>query len=175
MPYTRSAVVGLKVYEAVPESGLVLIGSLTTAPAATADVYAKGAIVVDTTTGLVYENVGTSAVPAWQLSTGASSDSNVVSAVSNGTTAVSVFGAAGLPYAITITGVYLIARDTTATNITVEAPAATVVCTIAKGATAGALVGAASLANTSVPAGTDVILDGSSTGIAQVFITYKRA
>lgn len=99
-----------------------------------------------------------------------------ISAVSNGTTAVSVFGTAGLSYAIDITGVYLIARDTTATNITVEAPAATVVCTIAKGATAGALVGASSLSNnTGIAAGTNVVIDGSSTGIAQVFITYKKA
>lgn len=102
-------------------------------------------------------------------------DEAIVSAVSNGTTAVSVFGSAGLPFAITITGVYLIARDTTATNITVEAPASTVVATIAKGVTAGALVGASSLANTSVPANTNVILDGSSTGVAQVFITYRPA
>ena len=102
-------------------------------------------------------------------------DEAIVSAVSNGTTAVSVFGSAGLPFAITITGVYLIARDTTATNITVEAPASTVVATIAKGTAAGALVGASSLANTSVPANTNVILDGSSTGVAQVFITYRPA
>ncbi len=100
----------------------------------------------------------------------------IVSAVSNGTTAVSVFGASGLPYAINITGVYLIARDTTATNITVEAPASTVVCTIAKGATAGALVGASSLANnTGIAAGTDVIIDGSGAGVAQVFITFEKA
>lgn len=102
-------------------------------------------------------------------------DEAIVSAVSNGTTAVSVFGSTGLPFAITITGVYLIARDTTATNITVEAPASTVVATIAKGTAAGALVGASSLANTSVAAGTNVILDGSSTGVAQVFITYRPA
>lgn len=102
-------------------------------------------------------------------------DEAIVSAVSNGTTAVSVFGASGLPFPITITGVYLIARDTTATNITVEAPASTVVCTIAKGTTAGALVGASSLANTSVPANTNVILDGSGAGVAQVFITYRPA
>lgn len=100
---------------------------------------------------------------------------SIISAVSNGTTAVSVFGSAGLPYPITIKGVYLIARDTTATNITVEAPASTVVCTIAKGVTAGALVGASSLSNTSVPANTNVIIDGSGTGVAQVFITYSRA
>lgn len=102
-------------------------------------------------------------------------DEAIVSAVSNGTTAVSVFGAAGLPFPITITGVFLIARDTTATNITVEAPASTTVCTIAKGTAAGALVGASSLSNTSVPANTNVILDGSSTGVAQVFITYRPA
>lgn len=104
----------------------------------------------------------------------ASGSYEIVQAVSNGTSAVSVFGSAGLPYAITIRGVYLIARDTTATNITVEAPASTVVCTIAKGVTSGALVGAASLSNTAVAAGTNVILDGSSTGIAQVFIVYTK-
>jgi hypothetical protein len=102
-------------------------------------------------------------------------DEAIVSAVGTGTTAVSVFGASGLPYAITITGVYLISQDTTATNITVEAPASTTVCTIAKGTTAGALVGASSLSNTSVPAGTNVIIDGSGAGVAQVFITYRPA
>ena len=102
-------------------------------------------------------------------------DEAIVSAVSNGTTAVSVFGSTGLPFAITITGVYLIARDTTATNITVEAPAATTVATIAKGTAAGALVGASSLSNTSVAANTNVVIDGSSTGVAQVFITYRPA
>lgn len=99
---------------------------------------------------------------------------SIISAVSSGTTAVSVFGEAGLPYGITIKGIYLIARDTTATNITVEAPASTVVATIAKGTTAGALVGASSLANTTVPANTNVIIDGSGAGVAQVFITYSR-
>lgn len=98
-----------------------------------------------------------------------------VAATSNGTTAVSVFGSAGLPHAINITGVFLISQDTTATNITVEAPASTVVCTIAKGTTAGACVGATTLSNTAVPAGTNVILDGSGAGIARVFITYTKA
>lgn len=100
---------------------------------------------------------------------------SIISAVSAGTTAVSVFGTAGLSYAITIKSVHLISQDTTATNITVEAPASTVVATIAKGTTAGAVVGASSLANTAVPANTNVILDGSGAGVAQVFITYSRA
>lgn len=124
------------------------------------------AIIAGANMTLVEDGEGTVTVKA---------DEAIVSAVSNGTTAVSVFGSAGLPFAITITGVYLIARDTTATNITVEAPASTTVCTIAKGTTAGALVGASSLSNTSVPANTNVVIDGSSTGVAQVFITYRPA
>lgn len=100
----------------------------------------------------------------------------LVTADTNGTTAVSVFGASGLPYAINITGVFLISLDTTAGNITVEAPASTVVCTIAKGATAGALVGASTLANnTAIAAGTNIVVDSSSAGNAKVFITYERA
>lgn len=111
-----------------------------------------------------------------QVDGGVVGQEQIVTAVSDGTTAVSVFGASGLDYAIDITGVYLIARDTTATNITVEAPASTTVATIAKGTAAGALVGASSLANnTSIAAGTNVVIDGSSTGVAQVFITYKRS
>lgn len=107
--------------------------------------------------------------------TGALIGSQSVSANTNGTTAVSVFGTSGLPYAITITGVYLVSLDTTAGNVTVEAPASTVVATIAKGASAGALVGATSLANTSVPAGTNVVVDSSSAGNATVFIQYTVA
>lgn len=100
---------------------------------------------------------------------------SVVAANTNGTTAVSVFGASGLSTAITITGVFLISLDTTAGNITVENPASTVVCTIAKGASAGALVGATSLANTSVAAGTNLVVDSSSAGNATVFIAFTFA
>ena len=100
---------------------------------------------------------------------------SVIAADTNGTTAVSVFGASGLGYAVTITGVFLVAQDTTAGNITVENPASTVVCTIAKGTTAGVCVGATTLANTSVAAGTNVVVDSSSAGNARVFITYERA
>ena len=124
------------------------------------------AIIAGANLTLVEDGAGTLKVQA---------DESIVSAVSNGTTAVSVFGASGLPFPITITGVYLISRDTTATNVTVEAPASTVVATVAKGTAAGALVGASSLANTAVPANTNVILDGSGAGVAQVFITYRPA
>ena len=93
----------------------------------------------------------------------------------NGTTAVSVFGASGLDVAVTITGVFLVSLDTTAGNITVENPAATTVCTIAKGTTAGALVGATTLSDTTVAAGTNLVVDSSSTGNARVFITFTAA
>ena len=93
----------------------------------------------------------------------------------SGTTAVSVFGASGLPYAVTITGVFLVSLDTTAGNITVENPASTIVCTIAKGTAAGALVGATTLANTSVAAGTNLVVDSSTAGNARVYITFQAA
>lgn len=96
-------------------------------------------------------------------------------ATTNGTTAVSVFGSGGPGYAITITGVYLISLDTTAGNITVENPASTVVVTIAKGATAGAMVGGVTLANTAVAATSNLVVDSSSAGNAQVYITYVKA
>lgn len=173
MPYSVSGVLGLKVYEKTAD-GLALKATYTTAPESTTLVYAPGAIVTDLSSGRNYVNTGTAIAPVWQEGGESGSASETVAVTGNGTTAVSVFGAAGLPYGITITGVYLISRDTTAGNVTVEAPASTVVATIAKGATAGALVGASSLANTVVPAATDVIIDCSSAGVAQVFITYKR-
>lgn len=97
-----------------------------------------------------------------------------VVANTNGTTAVSVFGSTGLSFAVTIKAVYLISLDTTAGNITVENPASTVVCTIAKGTSAGALVGATTLANTSVAANTNVVVDSSSAGNASVVIIYSK-
>ena len=71
------------------------------------------------------------------LTGGIAGQEMLVTVLGTGTTAASVFGASGLPYAINITRVFLISDDTTAGNVTVEAPAATVVCTIAKGTTAG--------------------------------------
>lgn len=112
---------------------------------------------------------------ALTLSGGVTGTDQLIVAETNGTTAVSVFGASGLPFNATITGVFLVSLDTTAGNITVENPASTVVCTIAKGASAGALVGATTLANTSVTAGTNVVVDSSSAGNARVYITYRAA
>lgn len=113
------------------------------------------------------------AITGVKLSTGAGYFT--VAKDTNGTTAVSVFGASGLSVDVVITGVYLISKDTTAGDITVENPASTVVCTIAKGTAAGALVGATSLANTTVAAGTNLVVDSSSAGNATVFITFTVA
>lgn len=110
---------------------------------------------------------------AIDLRTAASGTTFTRTVDSNGTNAVNVF-TAGAPVACTITGVTLVALDTTATNITVENPASTVVCTIAKGTAAGAVVGATTLANTSVAAGAVVIVDGSGAGLARVTITFTK-
>lgn len=111
-------------------------------------------------------------VDAWKYTTQTSTQFSAITADTNGTTAVSVFGAGGYIRDITITGVYLISKDTTAGNITVENPTATVVSTIAKGTVAGVMVGASSLANTSVTAGTNLVVDSSTAGNATVFITF---
>ena len=91
----------------------------------------------------------------------------------NGTTPVNVI-AATVPFTCTITGVYLISQDTTAGNITVADTSGTV-ATIAKGATAGVMVGATSLANTSVTSGDTLTIVSSSAGNAEVFITFTTA
>ena len=96
---------------------------------------------------------------------------NVAVAQTNGTTNVSVFGATGLPTDITITGAFVVSLDTTAGDITVV-NGTDIVVTIAKGTASGALVGGVTLANTIVPAGTDLQVDSSSAGNARVFITY---
>lgn len=86
----------------------------------------------------------------------------------NGTTAVDLYTA---PVAITVTGIYLISLDTTAGNITVVNGSDTL-ATIAKGTSAGTLVGASTLANTSIAAGETLQLDSSSAGNATVFVTF---
>lgn len=119
------------------------------------------------------DEIDSGAITGAKLSTGAGYFT--VAADTNGTTAVSVFGASGLDVAVTITGVFLVSQDTTAGNITVENPASTVVCTIAKGTSAGVCVGATTLANTTVAAGTNLVVDSSSAGNARVFITFTVA
>ena len=93
--------------------------------------------------------------------------------ITNGTTAVSVFGGA-LQTPVIIADVEITSQDTTAGNITVENPAGTVVCTIAKGVTAGVVVGAVTLANTTVATTSDLVVKSSTAGNARVRIFFNN-
>lgn len=150
------------------DSGQIIFGTVTGTPPTTASKFAKGCILIDTVFARQYVNTGSYASPVWTKMGG----TGIVEQDTNGTTAVSVW-AGGAPAKLTITGVYLISLDTTAGNITVENPASTAVCTIAKGTTAGVMVGATALADNVVEIGTDVVVDSSSAGNAKVFITYE--
>lgn len=94
-----------------------------------------------------------------------------VAADTNGTTPVNVFGSGGAPTALTVTGVFVVAQDTTAGNILLKQAANTVV-TIAKGTTSGGVVGGTTLANTAYAASDVCTVESSSAGNARVFITF---
>lgn len=173
MGYKDSAILAVTAF-VHDDAGYILFGTVRGTPPTTTLKFAPGALLLDTVNGIMYVNNGTAAAPTWVDQGGGSAADRVVSVLGTGTTAASVWPN-GAPTALTITRVWLISNDTTAGNVTVENPASTVVATIAKGTTAGALVGATSLANTSVAAGTDVIVDCSSAGVAQVFIHYRIA
>lgn len=90
---------------------------------------------------------------------------------SNGTNVVNVFGSTGFAYSFTITSVLTVSEDTTAANITLSNNGNTVVV-IAKGTTAGGVVGGYSLANTSYNANNPITIVSSSAGNAIVIITF---
>ena len=98
---------------------------------------------------------------------------SIVATETNGTTTVDVFGATN-GFDGTITGVYLISKDTTAGTITIATDVGTV-ATIAKGATAGAMVGANSIANTGFTSAGTLTVVSDSAGEATVFITFTVA
>ena len=88
----------------------------------------------------------------------------------NGTTPVNVFGTlGGAPSKFTVTAVISLALDTTAGNIVLSQKTNTV-ATIAKGVTAGVLVGATSLANTVYAAGDACTVVSSTAGNSSVII-----
>lgn len=96
-----------------------------------------------------------------------------VTVSTNGTSPVDVFGAT-VPFAGTVTGVFVESLDTTAGNITVADTAGTI-ATIAKGTSTGAMVGGGTLANTSFSAGNTFTVVSSSAGNARVTITFTVA
>ena len=94
-----------------------------------------------------------------------------VATSTTGTTAVPVLSITKSKFNLTITGVYLTSKDTTAGNISLYNNGATV-ATIAKGTVAGAMVGATSLLNTSYLAGNSLAVLSSSVGNATVYVTF---
>lgn len=60
---------GFIVYETQPETGYIVLGSYNAAPPTTASKFAVGAQVTDKSTGYVYTNRGTVAVPSWETGT----------------------------------------------------------------------------------------------------------
>ena len=169
MPYTKSTLgTNIWIYEKDPTTGYATMVSGYGAPTTDASEYAPGCVYVDRLNYLTYVNRGTAAAPKWSSPVG---KYFTTCTATNGTTNVDIFGTGGAPSALTITGVYLISKDTTAGNVTVLQGANTV-CTIAKGTSAGALVGATSLSNTVYAAGDVAQVDCSSAGDSFVFITW---
>lgn len=89
----------------------------------------------------------------------------------NSTTPVNVFSSTGATYPLTIDGVFLIALDNTAGNISLLNSGGTV-ATIAKGTSAGVMVGATSLSNTGYVAGNPLTVVSSSAGNCTLFVTF---
>lgn len=151
-------------------SGYVVLGSIDSIGSGiptTASTFAVGCQIVDKSTGKTYINRGTVAAPAWQQNY----QYFMTCTTTNGTTPVNIFDANGAPCALTITGVFVIARDTTASNITPKQGSNTV-CTIAKGTSTGVAVGGASLSNTAYAKGDVATVVSSGAGNADVFITW---
>lgn len=89
----------------------------------------------------------------------------------DGTTPVAVFSNGNAQFPMTIKGIFLISKDTTAGNITVK-NAGNTIATIAKGTTSGAMVGATSLSNTTYYAGNAFTIVSDSAGNSTVFICF---
>lgn len=97
-----------------------------------------------------------------------------LSVITNGTTAVNVFDAAGAPCDFFVTGMFGVALDTTAGNITVTNISTAIVTAWAKSATAGlptGPVGALTAAQQLVKKGSVFTAVSSSAGNVQLFIT----
>jgi len=174
-------------------SDLVLLARGTSVP--TGAGYAKGCIFAKTDAGAgvkaLYENIGTSAaanfnlmgdVTASEIAAGSISGAKLntgkgyftVTVATNNTTPVDVFGAGGVPCDLIVKHVRLTAKDATASNITVATDGNTI-ATIAKGTSAGALVGATSIANGAIAAAGPLTIVSSGAGEAFVEIAFEVA
>lgn len=169
----RNETLGANVFilEKDPTTGYASIVRTYGVPTTDASQYAPGCVAVDTLNYQTYINRGTAAAPKWVAQLG-KYFTTVTS--TNATSAVNIFDANGAPCALTLTSVVSIAKDTTASNITVQ-QAANTVATIAKGVTAGVPVGASSLSNTTYAAGDVATVLSSGSGNSYVVITWQLA
>jgi len=121
-------------------------------------------------------NVGAVAIGAKKVTGAKVATGKLFSGVSkdtNAQTPVNVFGDVN-GFDGVITGIFVIAKDATAGDITIKTTAGTV-ATIAKGVTAGALVGAVALANTAIDDEGICTIESSSAGEATVIIMFEVA
>ena len=99
---------------------------------------------------------------------------NAVVVATNGTTPVNVFGTGGAPFALTVTGAFIVSLDTTTGNITLQ-QASNTVFTAAKGATAGVFVTSGTLSHTTYAAADACTVLSSTAGNAIVYIFFTVA
>lgn len=146
----------------------------------TASRYAPGSTLVRTDapagSAQVYYNAGTIAVPAW-IGTFLANNIvgyNIVAVITNGTTAVNLFGTTN-PFAGTITGVYINALTATNGSVTLAVNNGGVVTNAAiidHGTTNGAMVGTGTFAATAFTFGGTATVVTTTTANAIVYATY---
>lgn len=148
-------------------------------PPVTANAFGSGCIAI-ANNGKIYSNAGTYQLPVWAvIGMNPFGGSNVggyfeISVLTNGTTPVNVFGAAGAPCPLAITNIVSCSQDTTAGNI-ITKQAANTVGTIAKGTTSGVLVGVTTISNATYATGDVCTVESSSAGNSRVLITFTIA
>lgn len=173
-------------------SNHILFGYCNGSPDTTAGVYAHGCILNQRDSGTgskaLWENIGSSAVPSWNLLgqitageigagvvTGANQTSLArymsVATNTNGTTPVNIFGTGGSPTGMTLTSVMSINKDATAGNIIVK-QAANTVSNHPKSTTLTWVAGATLIANNTYAAADVATVESSTSGNATVITTW---
>lgn len=115
MPRTHATIAGLLIQDN-DSSGLVTFGSIQGTPATlavAASTFAVGCILVDATTGIPYQNVGTAAVPSWRVSQGVTSQSvtSATIATTSNTDAYVIVAETGVIQGIDFSGVDALAAN----------------------------------------------------------------
>lgn len=157
---------------------LALFAKCTGTPPTTAGIFAHGCLITQTDSAsgqeAVWQNTGTSAVPAWGLiPTGGAGGTTygMVAKTTTGLTDTLIFETTA-PSAMTITGVWTIGQEfsATPTSATLLGAGGTI-ATMATGSV-GAMVGS-SIANVSVAAGDSVRIRSSSATVnAKVLVSF---